>query len=652
MAVHWQINFRGLRTNTLYTINIYDESYTGNPVQLKGAPQPIVVDEDDNDDFYASVRTQSGYIRIIDDGTFNWRDLIPTTDVDRPVTLTHVTNGTTITDWQGFIQSQNFGGKLYERPQERDLPIHCALSVLSRLDVSQSEYEGTQNFAQLLYYIINLAPSLTFSDYVIQGGADARTWLLKKFDWSLFGELGDDGEIVSSFDALTVLGNLCRYWGWTIRTKGQTVYLVAPDDATCINKLKLTSAQLALIAAGTSAGVVTTGFFSTQLITNQFASAENKDFQKKGYNKAVITAKTGEIDENIIKCYPDSVMKTMYDMGFVDAPGYYTYTSNLYTFYTDILDGYTGDNGSFNIMKLTNALTTDVEYMPVIHITGAYNGIQKNTFRTVQKHCYSDGEFQIDGTIYRNGSKFTDHDDSGVGNKHMIMSLGIGETEQTAIWWDGYTWSDTKCTFYVKIGGNTFYTVRTKNAGDRRSSVISTSGLSTVPYGKLFVQFFGSDDISDNPSGRNFDMADFTLKFTRPKLITHYMDPERRDENKYSAKNNSVTKQEWTDELIFATENYSRFGAGIVLNQDNSNFSGWDYSHHQSGNEQPEQHMVDRVVSFWSQSRRYIECEIRADLLTPADPTYKITLDGSTLYPISISYDWYNDIVNYQLIQI
>ena len=78
MAIHWQIPFRSLRTNTLYTVNIYDASYSGDPVILKGGEKPFTTQEDDNEDQFAPVRTQSGYIRIVYDGkdaagnAFNW----------------------------------------------------------------------------------------------------------------------------------------------------------------------------------------------------------------------------------------------------------------------------------------------------------------------------------------------------------------------------------------------------------------------------------------------------------------------------------------------------------------------------------------------------------------------------------------------------
>ena len=68
MAIKYTIPFKSLRSGTLYSVNIYDASYSGSPVVLKGGAQPFVTQEDDNDDFFADIRTQSGSLRIVDDG--------------------------------------------------------------------------------------------------------------------------------------------------------------------------------------------------------------------------------------------------------------------------------------------------------------------------------------------------------------------------------------------------------------------------------------------------------------------------------------------------------------------------------------------------------------------------------------------------------
>ena len=135
MAIHWKIPFNSLRSGTVYTVNIHDASYphAAGAVTLMGGAQPLTTQEDDNEDMFFDIRTQSGSLRIIDNGqdangnAFNWKTFVPTTDTDRPVTVTDGNGGIV---WQGFMQAQNFGGILYGNPQERDFPLQCALSVL------------------------------------------------------------------------------------------------------------------------------------------------------------------------------------------------------------------------------------------------------------------------------------------------------------------------------------------------------------------------------------------------------------------------------------------------------------------------------------------------------------------------------------------
>ena len=192
MAIHWQIPFKSLLKGTDYTVNIYDSTYSGEPIILKGGAQPFTTQEDDNDDMFTPIRTQSGYLRIVDDGkdangnplsaSDDWKSMVPSIDTDRPVTLTE-SNGAVV--WQGFMQAQNFSGVLYGNPQEREFPVQCVLTVTQGTDINY-EQKNIQNFAYLLKQIIDSIPSdFRPTNFLLQGGAHAQEWLLKKMDWSI-----------------------------------------------------------------------------------------------------------------------------------------------------------------------------------------------------------------------------------------------------------------------------------------------------------------------------------------------------------------------------------------------------------------------------------------------------------------------------------
>ena len=182
MAIHWKIPFKSLRSGTVYTVNIYDDLFTGTPIELIPGESPFTTDELDDEDIFIPVRTQSGYLRFFDNGKdangndFNWKDIIPSKDTDRPVTLTHIENGQTIVDWQGFMQAQDFGSELYGNPQEREFPIQCVLSVLNNSELNPT-LPSLWTFADFLNMILNDITGVTIGYLYFQGGNDAADWL-------------------------------------------------------------------------------------------------------------------------------------------------------------------------------------------------------------------------------------------------------------------------------------------------------------------------------------------------------------------------------------------------------------------------------------------------------------------------------------------
>ena len=260
MAKNYTLTFKSLRAGTVYTLNI--GGGTGTAVPLKPGAQPFTTEEDENDDQFTPVRTQSGYLRIIDDGkdandnAFDWKDLIPATDTSRPVTLTHVSGGATVIDWVGFMQAQDFGSILYGNPQEREFPVQCVLSVICGTDINYDQKE-IQNFAYLLKQIVDAIPAAQRpTQIMVQGNTDAQQWLLKRIDWQNFVEEDGNDTLSARFDMMECLEDMCTFWGWTARTCGQIMYLTRSDDASAPSWLTLTYEQLSTMAGGTAAGAL------------------------------------------------------------------------------------------------------------------------------------------------------------------------------------------------------------------------------------------------------------------------------------------------------------------------------------------------------------------------------------------------------------
>ena len=210
MAVRWYMQFRSLRSNTLYEVNVYDDGYTGTPVELTGAADVFVTDEDSSDDMFLSVRTQTGYLSIVDYVPgFDWTLLIPETSVSRPVTLT---TGSSVL-WSGFLQPKTFTGALYGNPQERRFPLCCSLSVLDSFDVEPGVCD-VSNFAFLLHYIFSKVPGLPFT-FVFGGGRGVASWLQKRVNWEVLRDYDSDNIARSRYTCLELLQEICTFWGWS-----------------------------------------------------------------------------------------------------------------------------------------------------------------------------------------------------------------------------------------------------------------------------------------------------------------------------------------------------------------------------------------------------------------------------------------------------
>lgn len=120
--VHWQLKFASLK-GVAYRIDIYAE---GAPVggirQLTGGATPFVTDEDNSDDFFAPVRSQTGNIHVIDnDGTLMESGIMPSNNIDHPVRVVRINDGVVM--WQGFMSCEIYSQAYTARPNDLTLPV-------------------------------------------------------------------------------------------------------------------------------------------------------------------------------------------------------------------------------------------------------------------------------------------------------------------------------------------------------------------------------------------------------------------------------------------------------------------------------------------------------------------------------------------------
>lgn len=678
MAKNYSITFVSLRSATVYTLNI--GGGTGAAVPLMGGAQPFITQEDETDDQYLPIRTQSGYLRVLDNGkdangnAWDWKDLIPDSDTARPVTLTHVSGNDTIIDWVGFMQAQDFGSVLYGNPQEREFPVQCVLTVTQGTDINYTQ-KALQNFAYLLKQIIDAIPSAQRpTNYVIQGGAEAQAWLLKKIDWQNFCTTDDEGNLSARFTMYECLEDVCRFWGWTARTHRQTMYLTCSDDQIEPKLLKLTYAELATMAAGTAAGTTTDEYQTVALSGDIFASFDNNDFLVRGVNNSQVQANGNLGDKKLIDTTIDSLVKLMKDQGWSSTPvqvdeSFVYYTNDLASFSLQLLKGNSLANyGSFNLARIAESLVSaDVDdYFPVFKIKKSADSSVTDpyvSFETVYQHAFFDGNFYLLGTTYQ-GVKYEDVTDSQKrlgdykGNKHAYVRMGIGSSRETAKWYDGRAWGDEVSVFKISLGNGDEY-FRTMSTSGQFSRKRIPTPVNAGLVGKIFIDFLGSDDMPLKDNERSFEIGEFGITFSRNTSRNTPSDSgqrtveiiERNNVRIYKAKNQNKVRGDYNVDCIYGSDNNMEFGYGVLINPDGSYVTGLLYGE-STVPVYPEQHLADRVVEYWSKPKRKLSCELKANVIAEITPGNFVTIDGTLAHPISINRDWHDDVIKFVLLEM
>lgn len=693
MAKNYTITFKSLRAGTVYTLNIGGGS--GTAVALHGGAEPFTTDEDASEDQFTPIRTQSGYFRIVDNGyaangttAFDWKDLLPATDSERPVTLTQ--GGTVV--WQGFMQSQTFSGALYGNPQEREFPVICPLGVLSGVDINFNA--GLKNFAYVLKSVCDTIDSksgnvVTITSIVIQGGSDARNWLLTKIDWQNFATEGADGVMRAKYSIYEVLEDMCRFWGWTARTKGTVLYLTASDDSAEQSFLTLTRTQLNQLAneTSTSAGSTSSTIPSVTLTdasnNHIFASTDQTDSKVQGPHRAVVKSDCNEHD-TIVKFAPKDVEDWIeqgssytWVQGGEDLVGYFTCPGGAYA--------QTGRQGTKigNSMKVMTSAYGGVSRRQIYQSSDAESPIIADMLmslanrpstdygnsviqlQTLKPMAFSGGSIKLSGTTWQ-GSAPLEHRS----NLYYIrIKLGIGMTRASAKWWYMeisndtivYGWDTSEHIFYVPLNGNNLMSTGIPSIGPLETRFPKIP-VGSDTYGYIFIDIIDGYDMGQSSITyfSDFQIANFAIEFSRDSYeipdVTikraREMKKDRVSTMQYAASNTNDSKEEWNANCIFASDNNMEYGYGLLLNSSGNIISTVNYG---GTPEHPEQHLANRVTTYWATAKRKIDTELQTNKVGDVTPHTKVTISGESGYtftPIAISRNWRDDVLKLSLLQL
>ena len=262
------------------------------------------------------------------------------------------------------------------------------------------------------------------------------------------------------------------------------------------------------------------------------------------------------------------------------------------------------------------------------------------------------GSLIFSASIYQRGTQY--QEDRGWGlNKSIKMAVGIGKDRAHAKWYSGtgYTWISTKTVFDVSVGYKDNFFRFEFVAG------VTTAALAIIPQleGHLFVDLYGSNNLDLYDGQRLFDLCDMNISYNLIENGNSFLSPERKTINTYKASNSNNVRDKWTQDCIYASynDNLMTYGSGLLINPSGSStpfvitlsYNGGTPVH-------PEQHLVDRVTTYWATAKRKLTAKLRAERITEPSPMHLVTLDSTTGHPISISHEWSDDVVYLTIMEL
>lgn len=232
--IHWQVPFRTISDKEA-RIDIYDEGYDGDIVELTPAGDgPFETSEENYDDLMAPVRTQSGYIRVIDNDDLD--GLIPEAANQHYVEF--VLEGNVV--WCGYMKPDAYSSDWDVPPIEAEFPVVSGLAYLKNVYLDQEKDMDVEKLGSLIEECIGETGIAYENIYIPKeigydegdGMVAALTSEVSRYNFfdESDSEYGD--EDYQKYDAKTcfeVLEEILRLWGWTMMERGKSLYIVSTE---------------------------------------------------------------------------------------------------------------------------------------------------------------------------------------------------------------------------------------------------------------------------------------------------------------------------------------------------------------------------------------------------------------------------------------
>lgn len=653
-------NFKSL-SGTTFTVEVDNVTLPTGAATPPLGDDPFTTEEDSDTDMFTPVRTQSGYLRMQSMDKTTWRSFIPTSAVAKPIMLKQ---GNTI-KWQGYVQTGTYGMTYPATYEDIDIPVVCGLGVLESFDIDVNGPADMVTVGELLYYIFSKLTGLTYNVSFMTGTYTVvNQWLQYKLTWRNF--LTASGtELESRFTCLGLLQELCKFFGWTCRSEGQTIYFTSITDTGRNTKtITYTLAQLTQTATPSTTANMT----SITLQDGDFASTDHTEEYIPGVKTVTVNSELNEYDVLVEIPYDEIFRPYKYD-----TPTETTRWRNNIEEEQAIWLMYRGSLGHENAqVKITSYTEADNPANPQCY--GRFIAFDGNVEEDKQSYswtkCYECFISEDYGNRRNSTPLFTIESQGAhiLGDGVLFISGrcdSVSLSPLADVWgqalcvlkigdyyWNGSSWTTTVSDFYLQLDrANIKNTDTIYNHAEYDGAGMA---VSTPIYGKIY---FAVKDLRRNVNWYNgyFPLMEFKIGFVRDAE-----DDELNDTN-YTADGGAFPDDVDID-TIFSTDKTNTINnitrhcqAGYGLIFDNNHIADTIPFGTDSGTAQrkPEQHVANTIAAYGSTVRRVMHVDLKNDNVSGDHmPRCRVTHEGQSYYPVAVSHRWRDNIVNLTLMEI
>lgn len=587
MAIHWRCRFKSLN-GTDYSVNIYDATYTGTPVELTGAANPFETVEDNGGDVMTPVRLSTGTLRLVN--TNGLDALIPMTPKARFITLT---NGNT-TLWQGYIQQSQFTQRWDSTPYELELPVISALGILSGCQIQKGEVAARARIAEYFRQAI-ANTGATYTNIIFpaeigmqSGGPWDAFWRfgIQERNWFTYRNENVLDKDESRFEGdswLDMMSAMMEAFGYTLYEQGTTIYILSRTGS---NYLQIAVADLATLATNGTITETAVSPATVQINTQQLGGSNSTIDIMPVKRKAVVEAAINPFAEDstpqINSMFLDFLAKLTVTKQQTGSQGTYYFNETLGV-YEQEQDTYIWEFRSFNngvqqtwngqditrdyhigafCRRITGEDVLFINYSNV-NSASAWGGDWTISVKSQTDTFFAGGFFLFQGAVEL-------HQGTGgalPATYKGVFMLRVGDKYYNV---QNDTWQATPCTFYTALDENTgritpYNTYNMQNGDGRVYIKVPDEGI----FGDVELRFYDPDSSAATQQELEavFVFTDITLDYIWP-IQDVFKDDSVTDTNRFVESLNPFAQEDQQKDIRATSFINNRMGYGVLLKPD------------------------------------------------------------------------------------